>query len=149
MQTGKQRKPQEMKGKRGDVADRHADRKWRVLCVPMLEHHALLFFLTRAGHRQHRLVCGCVCVGGGVHMNAQSHTLAESQSFFLHQLCVSLAVCQSNQSESDCGIVGFFGSFQYCLVHMNTSRIIQSKHTFYNFLLKLYFLSLSLCFMDF
>lgn len=121
----------------------------------MLEHHALLFFLTRAGHRQRGV--GGVCVVGGkgcAHMNAQTHTLAESQGFFQHRLCMSLAVCHSNQSESDCGTVGFYRQFPALShAHMNTSRIIESKREFYNLLLKLYSLSISVtfcyCFMDF
>lgn len=110
----------------------------------MLEHHALLFFLTRAGHRQRGVVCVCGGGKGCAHMNAQTHILAESQGFFQHRLCVSLAVCQSNQSESDCGTVGFYRQFPALShAHMNTSRIIQSKREFYNLLLKLYSLSLS------
>ncbi len=109
-----------------------------IVCVLMLEHHALLFFLTlEPTSRAQTAWCG----GKGVftHTRTNTHTLAGSQGFFQHRLCVSLVVCQSNQAESCCGIVGFYLQFPALShAHMNRYRIIQAKYVYYNLCLKCY-----------
>ncbi len=73
MQTGKQRKPQEMKGKRGDVADRHMLAVIGVYCVCADAGASCSIVLPHTG--AHEQGTDSVVWGkGGVHTYTHKHT---------------------------------------------------------------------------
>lgn len=133
-----------MKGKRGDVADRHMLAVSGVYCVCADAGASRSIVLPHTGAHE-RGTDSMVWGKGGVHTHTHTH-FGWKPRLFQHRLCVSLAVCQPNQAESDCGIVGFYLQFPASShAHMNTYRIIQAKHVYYSLHSKFIFsLSLSL-----
>jgi len=113
-----------MKGKRGDVADRHTLAVSGVYCVSWCSSIMLYcsssHWSPQAGHRQ----CGGVCErerergGRGVHKWTHKHTLWQKAKAFSSTGCACLLLCVSliSLNQTVC-IVRFISSFQACLTH--------------------------------
>ncbi len=92
MQTGKQRKPQEMKGNRGDVADRHMLAAIGVYCVCADAGASCSIVLPHTG--AHEWGTDSVVWGkGGVH--TYTHTLWQESKAFSSPGYACLLLCVS------------------------------------------------------